>query len=57
MANLSQQTQDGEISVLNRFDEFCKKTWNKSRDEIIQHVKSLEHDDEREDEKVEEDGI
>lgn len=52
MANLSQRTQEGEISVLNRFDGFCKTTWSKSRDEIIAHVKSLENDDEREDEMI-----
>lgn len=50
MANLSQRTQDGEISVLRRFDDFCKTTWSKSRDGIILHVKSIENEDEREDE-------
>ena len=52
MANLSQRTQEGELSVLKRFDDFCNMTWKKSRDEIIKHVKLIQNDDEKEDETI-----
>jgi len=52
LSNKAQSTMEGEIGVLNNFDKFCISQYEQSRDEIVQYVKSITNDDEKEDEVI-----